>query len=63
VAELFEDAEFDPVVVREWVMKGLTSRDTREIGSWLAESDPGNQLLRAFREYFREGVDSSLRGF
>jgi hypothetical protein len=60
--ESLKESEFDPDVIREWVTKILTSREARAIGVMLAASEPGAKVLREFRDYFREGVESSLRG-
>jgi hypothetical protein len=59
--ERFEKSEFDPVVIEEWVTKKMTSRDTRVISSSVAATQPRTKLLGEFREYFRAGVDSSIR--
>jgi hypothetical protein len=60
-AEAFEASGFDPVIIREWSTKRTSPGDTREIGRVLARCPAPSQVLREFREYFRAGVEYSLR--
>jgi hypothetical protein len=60
--EHLEKSGFDPDVVRKWLTTAMQSKETRAIGLALARSEPGTAVLRAFRNYFRAGVESTLRG-
>ena len=62
LAEALEGSDGSPDVVRDWVSKNVSSKQSQEIGKTLSESEPGGSLLRKFRDYFRAGVDRSLRG-
>jgi hypothetical protein len=61
-AQQFQETGFDAKVVRRWVTREVSSKDTRRLGATLATAEPGDEVLRQFRSYFRAGVDSSLRG-
>lgn len=58
--EQFQESDFDPGVIRDWVTKRLSTRDTRYLGQSLGTSAPGSQALGDFRAYFRAGVDSAM---
>jgi hypothetical protein len=60
--EEFEASDYDPNVVRDWVIKRLSQRETRNLGESLGSSAPESQTLGDFRTYFRAGVENSLRG-
>lgn len=51
---------FDPATIRSWVTNNVTSGDTRNLSISLAQAD--DKVLSGFREYFRAGVESRLRG-
>jgi hypothetical protein len=59
-AEAFEQAQFDPAVVRDWATRRMTRRDTTELGGSVAGSAPRTDVLDGFRDYFRAGVSNSL---
>lgn len=61
-AERFQKAGFHPPVVEDWVTKEMNPRDRRSISLSLAATKPRTKALGDFREYFRAGVQSSLRG-
>lgn len=48
--------------IRKLATEVLTSRDTRKISEQLASTEAGSKILSSFREYFRVGVDSALKG-
>ncbi|HET9287137.1 MAG TPA: ATP-binding protein [Gaiella sp.] len=60
--ERFEKSEFDPVVIEEWVTKNMTTRDTQVISGSVGATEPRTKVLGDFREYFRAGVENSIRG-
>jgi hypothetical protein len=62
IVEQFQKMDFDPDLIRKWVTQELTSIDTRKLGRILRDAAPKTQILGDFREYFRAGVDSVLRG-
>jgi hypothetical protein len=59
--ERFEKSEFDPVVIEEWVTRNMTSRDTRNVSGSVGATQPRTKVLGDFREYFRAGVENSIR--
>jgi hypothetical protein len=59
-ADSFKESEFDPTVIRKWVVEKVTTRDTRRLSQ--SVNDASNDVLRGFRDYFRAGVQSTLRG-
>jgi hypothetical protein len=48
--------------IRKWAKEGLTSREARKLSRSVAASAAGSTTLRDFREYFRAGVSSALKG-
>lgn len=57
----FQRTGFDAGAVRRWAAETLTDRDVRELIAVLDTRLPGDKVLRAFRDYFRAGVDDSLQ--
>jgi hypothetical protein len=57
-----QKAGSNPNVIRKWATERLTSRDTRMLSSTLASAKAGSAVLSGFREYFRAGVKSALKG-
>jgi cellulose synthase operon protein C len=60
--EAIEESGSDPAIIREWSQQRTSGRDVRDIAKALAACQPGDEVLRAFRDYFRAGVDHGLRG-
>ena len=56
----FDEQGFNAGAIRGWAADGLTGRDVRDLGAALEEAQPGGEVLRDFRNYFRTGVDESL---
>ena len=50
----------DASAIRQWVTEHVTSSDTRRLSSAVAEGE--GKVLSGFRNYFRAGVESTLRG-
>lgn len=48
--------------IRKWAVEKLTTRETRKLSSALASSKAGSAVLGDFRNYFRAGVSSALKG-
>ncbi|MDZ4688918.1 MAG: ATP-binding protein [Planctomycetaceae bacterium] len=61
-AKHFEEVNYDPKEIRNWVTDIMTSRDTRKLGGEIADTAEGATTLNAFRDYFREGVADAVRG-
>lgn len=64
VAKAVEDLKkvgYAPEQVREWVTGKLTRRDTKRLGQSVASEDVGSRVLSDLRNYFRAGVESSLK--
>jgi tetratricopeptide (TPR) repeat protein len=61
-AQQFQATGFDAKVIRRWATREVDSKDTRRLGATLAAAEPGSEVLGRFRNYFRAGVESSLRG-
>lgn len=61
-ARQFRRTGFDAEGIRQWVTRVVKGRDTRILGRSLAEVESGADVLSAFQDYFRAGVDNSLRG-
>jgi hypothetical protein len=61
-AGYLETVRFDPEGIRKWVTQVMTSKDTRSLGGSVAAARSGTKILSDFRQYFRTGVASTLRG-
>ena len=48
--------------VRKWATEQLTSRDTRKLSNAVASAQANSKVLGDFRNYFRAGVSSALKG-
>lgn len=60
--EQFEQTNFDPGAIRNWVTTDLTTANTRKLGQSLIMSVPQSEVNRDFQTYFRAGVENALRG-
>jgi hypothetical protein len=60
-AQRFQAPDADAQVVRSWATRAVSSKDTRNLGSTLASARARTPVLHDFRNYFRAGVNSSLR--
>jgi hypothetical protein len=58
-AERFRRSGFDTEVIRRWAIEDLSERDVRLIANTVVEFD--HDVLLAFQDYFRAGVDASLQ--
>jgi hypothetical protein len=52
----------DPNSTRKWATEVLNRRDIRKLSNTLASAQPGSKILSSFRNYFRAGVASALKG-
>jgi hypothetical protein len=50
------------VVIEEWVTTNMITRDTQVISGSVGATQPRTKVLGDFREYFRAGVENSIRG-
>jgi hypothetical protein len=62
VVNRFQQADFDPDVIRKWVTTDFTATDTQVVGRSLGSNAPNSAVLGDFENYFRAGVDGTLRG-
>ena len=60
--EQYEEHNSDPDIIRQWVTKELTSTDARTLSKVIGTYEKGSDVLRTFREYFRSGVDTAMKG-
>ena len=59
-AQLFQVKGFDVEEIRRWTTAKMSSKDVRSLSATLASVEPGTDVLKDFRNYFRAGVDSTL---
>jgi GTPase SAR1 family protein len=59
--EQFQQANYDPAVIRNWVTATLTTSEIQSVSQRLSTSAPRSEVLRDFQTYFRAGVESALR--
>jgi tetratricopeptide (TPR) repeat protein len=57
----FQQAEYDPGVIRKWATTDLTTAIIRTIAQSVGASASKSETVNDFRDYFRVGVDSRLR--
>ncbi len=60
--EEWNQARFDPEVVRKWATEKMSGTATRRLGVTVSKSAAGAESLRGVRDYFRVGVSNSLKG-
>ena len=56
----FQDTGLDADAIRNWAAGTVTGRDVRTLASSLAKAEPGNEILRDFRDYFRAAEPNPL---
>jgi V8-like Glu-specific endopeptidase len=61
VAGRFQQSNFDPNVIRAWVNEVVTSKDVRQVGTILEQSQD-KSALEGFSEHFESGLEASMSG-
>lgn len=62
IIEQYQKADFDPDIIRQWVTQQLTSTDAWTLSEAIGTSETGSDVLKSFRDYFRSGVEATMKG-
>ena len=60
--QLPQNETLDAAYIRQWATEELTRRDHKRLSNTVASAKAGSALLSNFRNYFRAGVSSALKG-
>ena len=60
----YEDVQnsTDPKVIRQWATQVINRSETRKLSRTIANAEAGSDILDGFRDYFRVGVETALKG-